>query len=303
MDELGSTSFRKSGLGMTDPCRARSAAKKIGVTSAVVPETFPVWLADHLRASGIELTVDRTSLTTGVRRTTPSSPGMRRAQRAAEAAMDAARVSCCTPRYERRAHGREVKGAMNIVFAEHGTSCDDFIVAPGRRVPLATTWARPDHGGVPSSSTSGRATTRRTVYRRRPDVRRRRCPGQRAHLARTLQGGARPRDLRDQGGRERKDIFNGTCEIFEAAGGGRRGRRRTGCRSRTASSTGSGTVSGSRCTKSGRLIAESPLRAGDVVTVEPGLYRARYGGVRLEVPRARHRDGAEPHGYPYDPRP
>ena len=49
------------------------------------------------------------------------------------------------------------------------------------------------------------------------------------------------------------------------------------------------------------LIVESPLRAGDVVTVEPGLYRAGYGGVRLEDLVLVTHDGAENlTSYPYD---
>ena len=37
-------------------------------------------------------------------------------------------------------------------------------------------------------------------------------------VAPPLQGGARPRDLRDQGRGDGRAIFDGTCEIFEAAG-------------------------------------------------------------------------------------
>src|SRR3954453_15884864 len=61
MDELGIDELRKAGLGMP-AIRAELAlrgANAIGVTSAVVPETFPLWLADHLRANGIELSVDK----------------------------------------------------------------------------------------------------------------------------------------------------------------------------------------------------------------------------------------------------
>ena len=38
------------------------AVEALGVTEAVVPETFPLWLADRLRAEGVELTVDARAL-------------------------------------------------------------------------------------------------------------------------------------------------------------------------------------------------------------------------------------------------
>ena len=45
----------RRGQAARSPLRA---VKALGVTSAVVPETFPLWLADKLRAEGVELTVD-----------------------------------------------------------------------------------------------------------------------------------------------------------------------------------------------------------------------------------------------------
>jgi Xaa-Pro aminopeptidase len=71
---------------------ASRAVKGLGVTSAVVPETFPLWLADRLRMEGVELTVDASFF--DARRRVKSDAelaGMRRAQRAAEAGMDTAR--------------------------------------------------------------------------------------------------------------------------------------------------------------------------------------------------------------------
>src|SRR3954452_15153746 len=59
-EELGVDELRRSGL--TPPeLRAELAlrgVRALGLEHAAVPETFPLWLADRLRADGIELTVD-----------------------------------------------------------------------------------------------------------------------------------------------------------------------------------------------------------------------------------------------------
>src|SRR3954452_7329469 len=59
-EEFGSDELIAQGLSYAElrhevPVRA---VKALGITSAVVPEAFPLWLADRLRAAGIELTVD-----------------------------------------------------------------------------------------------------------------------------------------------------------------------------------------------------------------------------------------------------
>src|SRR5438105_2420553 len=66
--------------------------KQLEITSAVVPASFPLELADHLRANGVEIRVDRERFEDRRRRKNATElAGLRRAQRACEAALDVAR--------------------------------------------------------------------------------------------------------------------------------------------------------------------------------------------------------------------
>ena len=59
-EELGSDELIASGLSYAE-VRAELAVRaveRLGVRAAVVPESFPLWLADRLRAKGVELSVD-----------------------------------------------------------------------------------------------------------------------------------------------------------------------------------------------------------------------------------------------------
>ena len=67
------------------------AAARVGLRSAAVPPELPVAVADRLRADGIELRVDHDAFVARRRVKTPAElDGIRRAQRAAEAGMAAA---------------------------------------------------------------------------------------------------------------------------------------------------------------------------------------------------------------------
>jgi Xaa-Pro aminopeptidase len=119
---------------------AINACKAFGVTTASVPSTFPAMFADRLRAEGVALTPDY-ELFHARRRVKSEAElaGIRRAQRAAEAGMDAARE--LLRRASQNGSGLEVDGepltserikaAIAAVFTERGMVTDQFIVSHG----------------------------------------------------------------------------------------------------------------------------------------------------------------------------
>jgi Xaa-Pro aminopeptidase len=308
MDELGIDGLRKSGLGMP-AIRAELAlrgVKAIGIEDAVVPETFPLWLADHLRANGIELTVDKDFFDERRRvKNEAELAGMRRAQRAAEAAMDAARGLLRTRVSNGGLTVEEVKAAMNVVFAEHNTSCDDFIVAPGAQ------------GAVGHDMGSGRIEPSVPVV---IDI----WPRDNesfvyCDMTRTFVVGEVPDRVREwhrlckealdasigliREGAQGRDVFDAVCEIVEAAGEPTVRTKEPGRTLADGFFHGLGHGVGLEVHEEPGLgfVEGSPLRAGDVVTVEPGLYRQGYGGVRLEDLVLVTADGADNlTDYPYD---
>jgi Xaa-Pro aminopeptidase len=317
-EEYGRDELIGSGLAYQEVRReiVLRAVKGLGVSSAVVPETFPLWLADRLRADGVEVIVDADFFDDRRRvKTEAEIAGIRRAQRAAEAGMDTCRDLL------RRASGNggdgdltldgepltveRVKSAMAQTFAANGSIAEDFIVAPGPQGAVGHDMGSGlIRAGVPIVVDIWPRDNESFMF---------------CDMTRTFVVGDVPDDVREwhrlckdaldraiseiKDGADGRSIFDGTCDLFEAAG---EPTQRTKAAGETLSDgffhgLGHGVGLDVHEAPDLGLAAKLPLKAGDVVTVEPGLYRQGYGGVRLEDLLLVTVDGAENlTRYPYD---
>ena len=319
-EEYGSDELVRSGLSYTEVRRevVLRAVKALGITSVVVPEAFPLWLADRLRAEGVELVVDGDFFDDRRRVKSDSElAGIQRAQRAAEAGMDAAR-DLLRRATDANGTGLEVDGApltvervktaMFAAFVANGASSDDIIVAPGPQgavghdmgsgridagVPIVIDiWPRDNESFMFSDMT-------RTfvVGEASDDVQKWHALAKEA-LDRAIS------EIKD--GADGRAIFDGTCDIFEGAGEPTQRTKEDGKPLANGFFHGLGHGVGLEVHEAPGmgLGSKLPLKAGDVVTVEPGCYRQGYGGVRLEDLVLVTKDGAENlTQYPYDLKP
>jgi Xaa-Pro aminopeptidase len=290
-----------------------NACKALGVEQAVAPPDFPIGVAERLWESGIKVTSDRETFA-GRRRVKNEVElaGIRRAQRAAEAGMDAARDLL------RRAEGNgsglmvdgepltaeRIKDAINAVFVAHRVVAEDFIVAPGAQ------------GAVGHDLGSGPIAAGQSVvidlWPKDPETA---CY---ADMTRTFVVGEPPEEIAEyhrlvkaaldralettRAGIPASEPFRAVCDLFQEAG------------YPTQLSKGPGEVLSNGFFHGlghgvGLEVHEQPwlgrapgdMVAGDVVTLEPGLYRQGFGGVRLEDLVLVTDDGAENlTDYPYD---
>src|SRR5574340_257606 len=93
-EELGLDELQRSGLRRHEVTREiyLRACRALGIAEALVPGRFPLGVADHLREGGVRLTIDEEHFHDRRRvKTEAELDGIRRAQRAAEAATAAVR--------------------------------------------------------------------------------------------------------------------------------------------------------------------------------------------------------------------
>jgi Xaa-Pro aminopeptidase len=291
---------------------AARACVELGVREAVVPAAFPLELADRLRADGVGLRVDRALFTARRRSKTPLQlDGIRRAQVAAEAGTAAAAellrgaepVDGALRLDGEPLTSERLKQAVAAAFLANGGVAEDFIVAHGEQTcighhmgsgpirvgePITVDlWPRDVESGFHTDMTRtfvvGPVSDELADYHRlclevhervipaiRPGV-----TGRELHTiaSQVVEDGGYPTQLSKRPGEVLLEGF------FHGLGHG-----------------------------VGLDVHEDPsldlsggeLVAGDVVAVEPGVYRQGYGGVRLEDLVLVTDDGAEVlTAYPY----
>jgi Xaa-Pro aminopeptidase len=270
------------------------AVRELGITSAVVPPTFPLELAEYLSANGVKVTTARELFAERRRAKNEAElAGIRRAQRAAEAGMRAA-VALLRRAEPDGEHVRldgelltceRIKADVEAAFAANDSSAEEFVVSHGAQTAIG------HHAGsgpiapgepivldlFPRDRASGcyADMTRTFVVGPVPEELRRYHELVREALDRAL-AAIRPGVTGDE-------LHRLVCSFFEQNG------------QPTLLSKEPGTVLADGFFHSlghgvGLEVHEAPglgrsgpaLVVGDVLAVEPGLYRSGYGGCRLE---------------------
>jgi Xaa-Pro aminopeptidase len=292
---------------------ALRACRELGIEQATVPPTFPVAHADHLRANGIEVVVDRDLFNDRRRSKNPTElQGIRRAQRACEAALDAARelLRQAQPNGAGLEVGGEpltcerIKRVIEDVFADHDVEGSDMIVSHGAQT------------AVGHNSGSGQiAPNEPIVFDLFPKDK---ATGCYSDMTRTYVVGEPSDEVKEwhtlvkealesstagvKPGVNGRALFERVCDHFQDAGYKTQLNKEPGEVLEDGFFHGLGHGVGLEVHElpyMGRTGHD--LVPGDVITVEPGLYRSGYGGVRLEDIVVVTEDGHEViTQYPYD---
>ena len=290
-----------------------NACRELGIAAASVPGGFPLAVAERLRESGITLTVEQNVFSDRRRvKNAAELAGIRRAQRGAEGGMRA--CVDVLERAEARNGSLAVDGEVLTVelvkqhveqeFIRHGVTADEFIVARGPQGAIGH-----DMGSGPIQAGES------IVVDLWPRDRESACF---ADMTRTFVVGEVPDDLRELHRLTREaleraiamvrpgvagvDVYGAVCDHFEAAGYPTARSKEPGAVLQDGFFHGLGHGVGLDVhERPGISRYSDDLVEGDVITLEPGLYRKGYGGVRLEDLLLVTADGAENlTDFPYD---
>ncbi|MFC7137147.1 M24 family metallopeptidase [Halobaculum litoreum] len=269
----------------------------LGVESTLVPERFPVGVADGLRDHGVAVDVDRDGVVETLRatKTDEEADAVRRATAANEAAMAAAEdliadagvaadgtLLLADDAGEATLTSERVKEAIEVTLLRHGCALDETIVACGADA------ADPhDRGSGPLAAGEPIIVD---IFPRE------KASKYHSDMTRTFSKGAPSDTVAEwfdlthealdaaldavEPGATGADVHAAACEVYEDAGHPTL-RADPDTETGFIHSTGHGV---------GLDVHEQPglnprggeLEAGQVITVEPGLYDPEVGGVRIE---------------------
>ena len=315
LEEYGSDDMANRGLQLEEINRevALIACRELRITELVAPPTFPLEIADHLRTGGVQIRADRQFFSRRRRvKSEPELAGIRRAQRACEAAMDAARdlLRRAEPNGEALAVDGEpltserLKAAIETVFSEHGVTAEESIASHGAQTAVGHDMGsgaiRPGEPIVldifPRDRESGcYADMTRTFVVGEP-------PEEIVHYQRLVKDALDRSMAEVRPGADGTAVYRIVCDFFHEHGFPTQLSKQPGEVLEDGFFHGLGHGVGLEVHEEPNLgRAGGELVAGDVITIEPGLYRKGFGGCRLEDLVLVTDDGAQNlTSYPYD---
>jgi len=295
-EEFGADELRRSGLDVHTFARELTVriVRGLGIERATVPRGFPLGFADALRAEGVELTVDQKLFDDRRRQKSGHElAGIRRAQKAAEAGVEVARE--LLRRAEPANGGLSLDGEpltcellkerVQSAFLAHGALAEEMIVSHGPQTAVGH-----DMG-------SGRIAANDVVLLDLfPVDLESACF---ADLTRTFVVGDAPDEIREwhelccealelaaaeiRPGVNGGDVHRLVSELFAERGFPTQLTKPDGEVLRDGFYHGLGHGVGLEVHESPSLgMVGEELVPGDVITIEPGLYRHGFGGVRVE---------------------